>query len=114
MAGCSFMPTPPASRRACGTANPFGVVRFTPAADLGVDAVSGFAGPVRVATSGPGGLFRHGAFHAGDEILRVGDTPVASADEFRRIVRDAAAIGREVVVSARRAGRPFSARAGGR
>lgn len=119
-AGGRVLLTHPDPRRALGReetvlegdVNPFGVVRFTSAADLGVDAVSEFAGTVRVAASVPGGLFARGAFHRGDELLRVGDVPVASADDFRRLVRDAAAVRREVVVSARRDGRPFAVRVG--
>lgn len=97
-----------------GVTNAFGLVRFTSAADLGVEVVSELGGPVRVAASVPGGLFPQRAFHPGDELLRVGDTPLASAREFRRLVRDAAAVGREVVVSARRDGQPFTARVAGR
>ncbi|HYH65081.1 MAG TPA: hypothetical protein VD866_10340 [Urbifossiella sp.] len=94
------------------TADAFGLVRFTTVADLGVDTVSEFTGGVRVTASLPGGLLPHRAFHAGDEIVRVGETPVASAFEFRRLVRDSAAVGREIVVLARRAGRPFAVRVG--
>jgi hypothetical protein len=97
-----------------GVTNAFGLVRFTSAAELGVEVVSELGGSVRVAASVPGGLFPQRAFRPGDELLRVGDAPLASAREFRRLVRDAAAVGREVVVSARRDGQPFTARVAGR
>jgi hypothetical protein len=89
--------------------NPLPFLRLFETADVGVEIAAADRG-VQVKRVRPGGPFDKAGVRAGDRITALGETPVASAEQFRRLLRGKVAARAEAAVTVRRGGKDLQFR----